>query len=274
MTDKVLSEPVLTLSATDKVLSGTDECLSETDELKKIRTRLGPPSRGRAPVAGRRQRACVKIAGRREIMTSIPLTEERVGEDFLILNVEKVGLSDEQFMELCSDNRELSFELTAQKELVIMTLPGAKTIRRNTTLSTDLEIWARQDATGIAFNQGGLFHLPNGAKRGPDASWVRNERWNALTDEQQEKIPPFCPDFVAVLMSPSDKRQVRFRMLQAKMTEYVVNGAQLGWLIDPFNKKVYIYRPGLEVQTLENPTTLSGDPVLPGFIFNVAQIWQ
>ena len=129
-------------------------------------------------------------------MASIPLTEEQVTEDLLVLNVEKVGLSDEQFIELCSDNRELCFELTTQKELIVMTPPGGKTQRRNTTLSTDLEIWARQDGTGITFVPFTLFHLPNGAKRGPDASWVRNERWDALTDEQQEKIPPFCPHFV------------------------------------------------------------------------------
>ena len=103
-----------------------------------------------------------------------------------------------------------------------------------------------------SFGPAGIFHLPNGAKRGPDASWVRSERWDALTDEQQEKIAPFCPDFVAELMFPSDKRPVRFRMLQAKMNEYMANGAQLGWLIDPFNKKVYVYRP----VKLFNPWTI------------------
>ena len=207
-------------------------------------------------------------------MARIPSTEEQVSEDFLILNVEKVGLTDEQFFELCSDNRELLFELTAQKELIIMTLPGPKTGRRNTVLSTDLDNWARQDGTGTTFGPSVIFHLPNGAKRRPDASWVRNELWDALTDEQQEKIAPFCPNFVVELMSPSDKRPVRFRMLQAKMNEYMANGAQLGWLIDPFNKKVYVYRPGEGIQSLDNPTTISGDPVLSGFVFNIARMWQ
>jgi len=95
-----------------------------------------------------------------------------------------------------------------------------------------------------------------------------------LSDEQQEKMVPFCPDFVAELMSPSDKRPVRFRMLQAKMEEYIANGARLGWLIDPFNRKLYLYRPGEPVQLVENPTTIAGDPVLPGFVFDIAQIWQ
>jgi len=207
-------------------------------------------------------------------MRNISLTEEQVSEDFVVLNVGKVGLSDEQFFELCNDNPELSFELTAQKELIIMTLPSPKTIRRNTTLSTDLDNWARKNGTGVTFARGALFHLPNGAKRGPDVSWVRNEVWDALTAGQQEKVAPFCPDFVAGLMPPSDKRPMRFRMLQAKMNEYMANGAQLGWLIDPFNKTVYVYRPGEPVQTLENPATISGDPVLPGFVFNVAVMWQ
>jgi len=205
-------------------------------------------------------------------MASISLTEQQVGEDFVVLNVANVGLTDEQFIELCSDNRELSFELTAQKELIIMTPPGPMTGRRNTVLLTELEIWSRQDGTGIVC--AGIFDLPNGAKREPDASWVKKERWDALTPEQKEKKAPFCPDFVAELMSPSDKRPVRFRMVQAKMNEYMANGARLGWLIDPFKKKVYVYRPSKPVQTLDNPGTISGDPVLPGFVFDVAKLWQ
>ena len=150
-----------------------------------------------------------------------------------------------------------------------MTLPGAKTMRRNTALSTDLENWARQDGTGITFAHDTLFHLPSGAKRGPDASWVRNERWDTLTDEQQEKIPPFCPDFVVELRSSEDKLSA----LQNKMKEYMENGASLGWLFDPQNKTVYVYKPNQPVQKLQNPNSLSGDPELPGLIINVPEIW-
>src|SRR5262249_40920683 len=158
--------------------------------------------------------------------------------------------------------------------LVIMGPPGPKTGRRNTILCTDLEIWARKDGKGVTFGPFTVFKLPNGARRGPDASWVRNEQWAALTDEQQERIAQFCPDFVVELMSETDKRPVRFRMLQAKMDEYMANGAQLAWLIDPFKRKVYIYSPGQPIQTLDNPTTISGEPTLPGFVFSVAQIWR
>ena len=130
-----------------------------------------------------------------------PLTEEEVIADSLILNLETVGLSDEQFFQLCLDNRELHLELTAQKELVIMTLPGGKTGRRNEIICRRLGNWAEQDGTGITFVPLTLFILPSGAKRAPDASWLRRERWDTLTDEQQEKAPPLCPDFVVELMS-------------------------------------------------------------------------
>jgi Uma2 family endonuclease len=206
-------------------------------------------------------------------MALVPLTEEQAASDLLVLNVEKVGLSDEQFVALCSDNREFHIELTAQKELLIMTLPGGKTGRRNLTICTELELWARQNGKGLTFSPLTPFHLPNGARRAPDASWLRRERWDVLTDEEQESIPVLCPDFVVELMSPSDRRPVRFRMLQEKMAEYIQNGAQLGWLIDPFKKNVYIYRPGEPVQCFENPSTLHGDPVLAGFVFQVSEIW-
>ena len=207
-------------------------------------------------------------------MASVPLTEQTVADDLVILNVEKVALSDEQFVELCADNRELHLELTAQKELVIMTLPGGKTGRRNSIISRYLANWADKDKSGITFAPLTLFELANAAKRAPDASWLRLKRWDALTDEQKEGIPALCPDFVVELMSPSDRRPVRFRMVQTKMAEYMENGAQLGWLIDPFEKRVYVYRPRKRVQCLETPATLYGDPILRGFVFPISEIWQ
>ena len=204
-------------------------------------------------------------------MASIPLINERITEEWLVLNVQKVGLSDEQFFRLCGDNPEFHLELSAQKELVIMTLPGGKTGLRNTIICTNLEIWARENGTGITFVPLTLFVLSNGAKRAPDASWLRRDRWDALTGEQQESAPPLCPDFVVELMSKSDKR--RLKMLKAKMAEYIDNGARLGWLIDPFQKNVYVYRPGKPVELLENPTTISGEPVLSGFLFQISEIW-
>ena len=207
-------------------------------------------------------------------MARVPLTAEQVAKDWLVLNLASVALSDEQFIELCADNRELILELTAQKALVIMTPPGPKTGRRNTIVSTDLENWARGDGTGVTFGPLTLFALPNGARRAPDAAWLRRDRWDAISSKDQDELPVFCPEFIVELMSPSDKRPVRFRMLQAKMEEYVANGAQLAWLIDPFKKNVYIYRPGQPVERLAKPATVSGEPVLPGFVLDTAQLWQ
>jgi len=114
-----------------------------------------------------------------------------------------------------------------------------------------------------------MFTLPNGAKRSPDASWIRRERWEALSEAQQEGIGPLCPDFVVELCSPSD----RLPVLQEKMQEYIDNGARLGWLIDPLERRVYIYRPGQPIEQLADPATLSGDPVLPGFVLPVGELW-
>ena len=190
-------------------------------------------------------------------------------EEPLTLDVKSACLTDEQFYQLCADNPELRLELTANRELVIMSPTGGKTGRRNAKLTHRLVNWAEKDGTGEAFESSTGFNLPNGAKRSPDASWVRRGRWESLTEAQQEEFIPLCPDFVVELRSRKD----RLRTLQAKMEEYIQNGAELGWLIDPSAKRVYVYRPGRPVESLEAPSTLSGEPVLPGFTFNASEIW-
>jgi len=180
-----------------------------------------------------------------------------------------ITMTDEQFELLCRKNPDLRIELTAQKELVIMPPTGFKTGRRNSRLGRHVDLWAEQDGTGMTCDSSTLFTLPNGAKRSPDVSWIRKERLAALSDEDQEGIIPLCPDFVVELRSPTD----RLSDLQEKMQEYLANGAQLGWLIDPFEKRVYIYRPGKAVELIDNPAVLSGDPVLPGFVLPVHELW-
>ncbi len=202
-------------------------------------------------------------------MARVPLTKQRVKPARVVLNFGKVGITEEQFFQLCSDNSELFMELTAQKELIIMPPAGFNSSWRENILSTRLTIWAEQDGTGVVCNATAGYVLPNTAIRGPDASWVRRERLAAFTKEELEKFGHLCPDFVAEVMSPSNTLDE----LQDKMPEYIANGAQLGWLIDPYEAQVYIYRPGLPVERLDNPTTISGDPVLPGFVFNVSEIW-
>lgn len=185
------------------------------------------------------------------------------------LNVQRMRLTPEQFALLCQENDNLRFELTAQQELIIMPPTGSETGQRSGKLFLRIGNWTEADGTGVAFDSSTGFTLPNGAIRSPDASWIKRERWDALTNEQRVGFAPICPDFVVELRSPTD----RLSELQEKMQEYLDNGAQLGWLIDRDNRRTYIYRPGQPVEVLDNPTMLVGDPVLPGFVLRVAELW-
>ncbi|MBN3950488.1 MAG: Uma2 family endonuclease [Nostoc sp. NMS7] len=188
----------------------------------------------------------------------------------LTVNLKPVlELTDEQFFQLCQANRDLRFERTATGELIIMPPTGGETGNRNAGLTAQLWIWNEQYKMGIAFDSSTGFKLPNGADRSPDASWLRLERWNALTQEQQTKFIPLCPDFVVELLSPSDSLKVA----QEKMREYIDNGVRLGWLINRKLRQVEIYRQGQEVEVLESPVTLSGEDVLQGFTLNIEAIW-
>ena len=180
----------------------------------------------------------------------------------------KIDLTDDQFFQMCQQNRDYRFERTGSGELLIMPPTGSDTGNRNFDLVVELGIWNKQTKLGKGFDSSTGFTLPNGAERSPDASWVKIERWNALTSEQQEKFAPICPDFVVELRSRTDS----LKELQDKMHEYIENGAQLGWLIDRKNKRVEIYRPGKDVEILDNPASLSGENVLPGFVLHLQQI--
>ena len=179
-------------------------------------------------------------------------------------------MSDHEFFAFCQLNPEWRLERTSEGDLVIMPPTGGWTGTRNFTLIGLFSRWVEADGTGLGFDSSTGFTLPNGAKRSPDLAWVPRSRWEALTVEEQEEFPPLCPDFVVELRSRSDD----LATLQAKMQEYMANGAQLGWLIDPQEKKVYIYRPHDEVCCLENPLTVSGEPLLPGLTFNVQRLWS
>lgn len=182
----------------------------------------------------------------------------------------EIDLTDEQFFQLCQKNRDLKFERTASGELIIMSPTGGNTGKRNIKIAAQLEIWSSKTNLGHAFDSSTGYKLPNGADRSPDASWISRHRWEALTPEQKEKFIPLCPDFVIELRSPSDN----LKTLQEKMKEYINNGTNLGWLIDPKTKQVEIYRPSQNVEILQNPTTLSGEEVLPGFVLDLTTIWD
>jgi len=180
-----------------------------------------------------------------------------------------VELTDDQFFEFCQLNRDLRIECTTEGELEIMPPAGWKTGERNSEIGMQLRLWAKQDGTGVATDSSGGFTLPNGATRSPDAAWISNERLTTLTEDQKEKFLPLCPDFVIEIRSRTD----RLVTLQRKMQEYMDNGAQLGWLLVPQARRVYVYRPQHPVEILENPETLAGDPVLPGFVLDLREIW-
>ncbi len=185
------------------------------------------------------------------------------------INVRAVQLTDEQFVLLCQENPELRLELTAEHELVIMPPTGSKTGWRNSRITQRLANWAETDGTGLVFDSSTEFMLPNGAKRSPDVSWLRRVRWEALTEVQQNGFAPLCPDFVVELRSQQD----RLATLQEKMQEYLATGAQLGWLIDPLEKCVHIYRSKQTVETRDDPASLDGEAVLPGFVLDVRELW-
>ncbi len=188
----------------------------------------------------------------------------------LVLRLEPIiNLTDDQFFEFCQINRELRIERTANREVLIMSPTGSETGNRNFKLTVQLGIWVERDGTGIGFDSSSGFKLPNGAERSPDAAWIKLERWNALTPEQQKKFAPICPDFVVELRSNSDN----LAPLKTKMEEYIDNGASLGFLIDRKNQDVYIYRPEVAVECLKNPATVSGESVLPEFVLDLSKIW-
>ena len=180
-----------------------------------------------------------------------------------------IDMTDDQFFQLCQNNRELRFERNANGELIIMSPAGGETGNRNGRLNQQLFNWTDADGTGIAFDSSTGFKLPNGADRSPDASWVTLERWNTLNHQQQTKFPPICPDFVIELLSPSDS----LKTTQEKMKEYIDNGVRLGILINRKSRQVEIYRQGKEVEVLDSPATVSGEDVLKGFVLNLGIIW-
>ncbi len=180
-----------------------------------------------------------------------------------------IELSGDQLLELSSLNDDLRLELTAQGELIVMVPAGGESSRRNMKLAFQVELWTRRDNSGIAFDSSAGFILPNGAIRSPDASWVERSRYEALAPEQREKFLPLCPDFVVELRSPSDALSA----LQEKMAEYVENRARLGLLLDPAQKRVYVYKPGEPVRELKDPEEVSADPVLPGFVLKPREVW-
>ena len=176
-------------------------------------------------------------------------------------------LTRQQFYELCVANKDVAMERSPAGTLIIMSPVGGESGEKEADYIADLVIWNRQTKLGKVFSSSTIFKLPKGGDRSPDAAWVRLNRWNGLTQDQQKKFPPLCPDFVIELRSESD----RLKPLQEKMQEYLDSGLQLGWLIDPQEQRIEIYRAGRPAEMIELPTQVSGEDVLPGFILDISE---
>ncbi len=199
------------------------------------------------------------------------LVEPRVSEAYVTLHLRPaIELTDDEFFALCQLNRDLRLERTAEGDIIVMPPTGAETGNRNADITRQVGNWTKRDGTGAAFDSSTGFKLPNGAERSPDAAWVRRSRLTTLTREEKLKFLPLCPDFVIELMSPSDT----LADVQAKMTEYIENGAHLGFLLAPETRQIHVYRPGATVVVLENVNEIAADPELPGFVLDLREIWE
>lgn len=188
----------------------------------------------------------------------------------LTLNLRStLELTDERFEQICHSNEDLRFERSHKGELIVMPPTGSETGRQNSSLTGQLWLWNRTNRLGRSFDSSAGFTLPNGAIRSPDASWIKQERWDALSQAQKRKFAPICPDFVVEICSPSD----RLADVQSKIQEYLDHGTRLGWLIVPETQQVEVYRPNRDVEILSNPVSLSGEDVLPGFELDLSDIW-
>ncbi len=186
------------------------------------------------------------------------------------LTIHALKLRDADFERIVRANPDWNFEQTVEGELVIVPATGGTSGSKNLSLSRQFGNWVEENLDlGEGFDSSTLFILPSGAKRSPDAAWVSRERWDALTQKQQDGFPPLCPDFVVELRSPTDV----LSELQAKMQEYIDNGARLGWLINPQDRTALIYRLEQSVVVLQSPTSLSGEDVLPGFVLDLQRIF-
>jgi Uma2 family endonuclease len=177
-------------------------------------------------------------------------------------------MTDEAFASFCEDHPDLSFEMTAEGELLVMPPAYSLTGIRNSKIGRQLEAWAETDGRGMVGDSSTGFVLPNGARRSPDASWTLSVRVQALDQASRERYWHLAPDFVIELRSD------RLRVLREKMAEWLANGAQLGWLIDPERRAVEVYRPGLEPRILENVDSIEADEPIAGFTLDLARVWD
>jgi len=214
--------------------------------------------------------AVIDVAEKKQTFKMPEIRLELPESFFFIVKFPGRKFTDEELYKIDAVNEDLRIETNADGDLEVLPPPFPETSRKNIAIDARLWIWAEKDKTGVCFESSAKFTLPNGAKRMPDAAWILKERYFALPQkEREERFTRIAPDFVIELRSKSD----RLRNLQKKMKEYAANGVRLGWLIDPYQKRVHVYRQNGEIEILENPTHVSGEDVLNGFELDLTEIW-
>ena len=200
------------------------------------------------------------------------LTEVKVEKSQILIDFSGiVDLDDDRLYDLCVKNREIRFERTSKGELLVMLPVGSEGSSRELNLSGPFYVWNKKNKLGKVFSSSGGFILPSGAMRSPDVAFIRMERWKSLPVLQRKKFAPICPDFVAELRSESDSLST----LKEKMKEWMDNGCQLAWLIDPLEEKAYIYKANGETQTLESfKEKLFGEDILPDFVLELSELLE
>jgi Uma2 family endonuclease len=202
------------------------------------------------------------------MVQTIPPPSEKIAP-FLNLDLTCLRLTAAQFEQVCRDNPDLRLELTSTGGLIVMPPAGSKTGKRNFNLTGQFTVWVQKDGTGIGFDSSTGFTLPDGAILSPDVSWLRREKWDALTEDEQERFAPLCPDFVIELRSSWNTLKAQLE----KMQQYLDNGTQLAWFIDPGNRCVYVYRPNEDVEVFTDASSISADPILKGFVLQLTELW-
>lgn len=204
-------------------------------------------------------------------MAAVPVIDHRFVQPPIALDITAFpGYDEERFYRFCQANRDLRIERDVQGRVIIMAPAGALASAANADLTMQLRQWAVAEGSGVVFDSSGGFILPNGALRSPDVSWVRRSRLASLTAVQRSRFLPLCPDFVIELRSPSD----RLDHLQAKMAEYLSNGAGLGLLIDPVERLLQVFGPTGQPAALDAPAIWRPGEALPGLALDLTAIWE
>jgi Uma2 family endonuclease len=178
-------------------------------------------------------------------------------------------LTDAEFEALCATNDLIYFERTREGEILMHSPAGGFTSQGNGEIGGQLRLWWKTHRRGMLFDSSGGFFLPDGSMLNPDASYVLPHKLEGLDKHDLTGFPRLCPDFVVELLSISDS----LSKAQQKMERWIENGASLGWLIDPYEKRVYVYEAGAETAT-ESGNAIPGRGPVEGFTLDLEELWR